>query len=110
MRFVCLLSGALAVAVGCNPFVVDKGPYGNYCPKAPANETYCGMCATDSQCGYCPISAQGTSTCPSDPCATKCDSSAGGGPAGGSGGTGGGGGGGSGGGGGPTGKGGHRCP
>lgn len=82
---VCIL-----VAAGCNPFAVDKGPYGNFCKAAPANEHYCGECAATSLCTYCPDNAQGGSTCPADPCGTKCDSSAGG--AGGAGGSGGGGG------------------
>ena len=88
------------VAAGCNPFTVDKGPYGNFCPAASVGQHYCGECATTSQCTYCPDNSQGGSTCPADPCGTKCDSSAGGGgggsggaAGGGSGGTGGGGGG-----------------
>ena len=81
----------LVVAAGGNPFTVDRGPSGNYCPAAPASEHYCGLCAATSQCGYCPDNAQGGSTCPADPCSNKCDSSGGGGVAGGNGGTGGGG-------------------
>ena len=83
------------VAGGCNVFApIDKGPYGNYCTAAPANEHYCGECTATAQCGYCPDDAQGGLTCPADPCASKCDSSAaGGGGAGGSAGGGGAGGG-----------------
>ena len=97
MRYVWAIA-CLAVA-GCNPFAVDKGPYGNYCPAAPSGEDYCGMCATTSQCGYCPRDRNGGNTCPANPCSDKCDSSGGGVAGGGSGGTGGGGAGGSGGGG-----------
>ncbi|MDB4964898.1 MAG: hypothetical protein JWN44_587, partial [Myxococcales bacterium] len=76
--------GCLLVAVGCNPFApIDKGPYDNYCPAAPSREHYCGLCASTSICGYCPDSANGGSTCPADPCGSKCDSSAGGGAGGG---------------------------
>src|SRR4051812_33502185 len=92
------VAACLAIAAGCNPFTVDKGPYGNYCPAADVGHHYCGECAATAQCTYCPDSASGGSTCPSNPCADKCDST-GSGVAGGSGGTGGGGAGGAGGGG-----------
>src|SRR5206468_4035277 len=91
MRHGWAISCVLVAAVGCNPFAVDKGPYGNFCPAATADHHYCGECAATSQCTYCPDNAVGGSTCPSDPCADKCDSSAGGGSSGGAGGTGGGG-------------------
>jgi hypothetical protein len=102
MRQAWAIACVLVAAGGCNPFTVDKGPYGNFCPAASADHHYCGECAATSQCTYCPDNAVGGSTCPSDPCGDKCDSSAGGGGAGGggAGGTGGGGAGGTGGGGG----------
>ena len=79
MRQAWAIACVLVAAAGCNPFTVDKGPYGNFCPAASANHHYCGECAATSQCTYCPDNAVGGSTCPSDPCADKCDSSAGGG-------------------------------